>query len=208
MGEVHETAGHRARLRKRLIEGGGDGFHDYELLEYVLALVTPRRDTKPLAKRLIAEFGTLSGVLAATPAELMRLEGLGETGVAALKFVQLAAVRALRDDMIGRPILSGWQAVIDYLHADMAHTAIERCRVLFLNNRNVLIRDELMSEGTINQTPVYVREVFSRTKWRVKRTRPNFSSKYAAPEARPVKGLPDTVRIMQVVHRRGPRAPA
>lgn len=149
-------------MRARLIAGGEDGFHDYELLEYVLALVTPRRDTKPLAKRLIAEFGTLSGVLAATPAELSRLDGLGETGVAALKFVQAAAVRSLRDDVIGRPVLSSWQAVIDYLHADMAHGAVERFRVLFLNNKNVLIRDEVMSEGSLQAAPVFTREVVKR----------------------------------------------
>jgi len=154
--------GHRARMRARLIDGGGDAFHDYELLEYLLALVTPRRDTKPLAKRLIGEFGTLSAVLAATPAELQRVEGLGETGVAALKFVQAVSVRALRDDIVGRPVLSSWQAVLDYLHADMAHGAVERFRVLFLNNKNVLIRSELMAEGTVNQTPVYVREVMKR----------------------------------------------
>ncbi len=149
-------------MRARLIAGGEDAFHDYELLEYVLALVTPRRDTKPLAKRLIAEFGTLSGVLAATPAELARVDGLGDTGIAALKFVQAASVRALRDDITGRPLLSSWEAVIDYLHADMAHGAVERFRVLFLNNRNLLIRSELMAEGTVNQAPVYVREVMKR----------------------------------------------
>lgn len=154
--------GHRARMRARLADGGGDAFHDYELLEYVLALVTPRRDTKPLAKRLIAEFRTLSGVLAATHDELKRIDGLGDTGVAALKFVQAAAVRALRDDVVGRPVLSSWQLVLDYLHADMAHGAIERFRVLFLDNKNVLIRSELMAEGTVNQAPVYVREVMKR----------------------------------------------
>lgn len=157
-----DSSGHRARLRQRLFEGGGDAFLDYELLEYVLALVTPRRDTKPLAKRLISEFGTLSAVLSATPPELMRVEGLGETGVAALKFVQAIAVRALRDDVVGRPVLASWQAVLDYLHADMAHTGIERFRVLFLDGKNVLIRTELMSHGTVNQTPVYVREVMKR----------------------------------------------
>jgi len=161
-GEGHDGVGHRARLRRRLLEGGGDGFHDYELVEYLLALVTPRRDTKPLAKRLIAEFGTLSATLAAAPAELMRVDGLGETGVAALKFVQLAAVRALRDDVVGRPVLSSWQAVLDYLHADMAHAGVERFRVLFLDSKNVLIRSELMSQGTVDQTPVYVREVMKR----------------------------------------------
>jgi DNA repair protein RadC len=149
-------------MRERLLEGGGDAFLDYELLEYVLALVTPRRDTKPVAKQLIAEFGTVSAVLAATPAALARVPGLGDTGIAALKFVQAAVVRSLRDAVVGRPVLGSWQAVLDYLHADMAHGAIERFRVLFLDGRNTLIRSELMSEGTVNQTPVYVREVMKR----------------------------------------------
>ena len=161
-GDGNDGIGHRARLRQRLFDGDGDGILDHELLEYVLALVTPRRDTKPLAKRLLAEFGTLSAVLAAKPAELMRVQGLGETAVAALKFVQVTAVRALRDDVVGRPLLSSWQAVLDYLHADMAHRGIERFRVLFLDGRNVLIRSELLSQGTVNQTPVYVREVMKR----------------------------------------------
>ena len=155
-------SGHRARLRIRLIEGGGDAFHDYELLEYLLGLVTPRRDTKPLAKRLIAEFGALPGVLAATPAELARVPGLGDTGIGAIKFAREVGIRSMRQAVTGRPILSSWQAVIDYLTADMAHGLTERFRVLFLNSKNVLIRDEVMNEGTVNQTAVYVREVIKR----------------------------------------------
>jgi DNA repair protein RadC len=155
-------SGHRARMRARMIEGGADAFHDYELAEYVLGLVTPRRDTKALAKRLIAEFGGLPGLLAASPAELARVPGLGETGIAALKFVQAAAVRSLRDNVVGRPLLSSWQAVLDYLHADMAHRATEAFRVLFLNARNMLIRDETASEGTVDHTPVFVREIIRR----------------------------------------------
>lgn len=155
-------SGHRARMRTRLVEGGGEAFHDYELLEYLLGLVTPRRDTKPLAKRLIAEFGSLPAVLAATPAELQRVSGLGETGVGAIKFAREVAVRSARESVRGRPILSSWQAVIDYLTADMAHGLTERFRVLFLNSKNVLIRDEVMSEGTVNTTAVHVREVIKR----------------------------------------------
>ena len=155
-------AGHRARMRARLLEGGGDAFLDHELAEYVLALAIPRRDTKPLAKRLIAEFGSFAAVVSAQPAELARVDGLGEGGAAALKFVGVAAVRLLRHDVRGRPLLASWQAVIDYLHADMAHGVVERFRVLFLNARNILIRDEVMSEGTVDQTPLYVREVMKR----------------------------------------------
>ena len=155
-------AGHRARMRVRLTEGSGDAFHDYELVEYLLGLATPRRDTKPLAKRLILEFGGLPGLLAASHAELERIPGLGATGIAALKFVQVAAVRSLKANVLGRPVLSSWQAVLDYLHADMAHRSTEAFRVLFLNARNMLVRDELMGEGTVDQAPVFTREIIHR----------------------------------------------
>ncbi len=156
------TTGHRERMRARLARGGGEGFHDYELLEYLLSLATPRRDTKPLARRLIDEFGSLPSVLAATHSELERVPGLGETGIAAIKFSREVAIRSMQQSVLGRPVLSSWQAVIDYLTADMAHGLTERFRVLFLNSKNILIRDEVMQEGTVNQTAVYVREVIKR----------------------------------------------
>ncbi|MBV8973297.1 MAG: DNA repair protein RadC [Sphingomonadaceae bacterium] len=162
MAEGTDPSGHRERLRERLLEGGGDAFLDYELLEYVLALAIPRRDTKPLAKRLLAEFGSFPAVLAAAPAELARVEGLSAGGAAALKFVEAAALRSLRTAALDRPVLSGWQALTDYLHAAMAHRVTEEFRVVFLNNRNVLIRDEAMGSGTVNAAPVYPREIVKR----------------------------------------------
>lgn len=155
-------AGHRERLRARLLAGGGDGFHDYELLEYLLGLAIPRRDTKPLAKRLLAEFGSLPVLMAATPAELARVEGLGEGAAAAIKFVEATSLRALKTAALDRPVLSGWQALTDYLHAAMAHRVTEEFRVIFLNNRNVMIRDEAMGQGTVNAAPVYPREIVKR----------------------------------------------
>ena len=149
-------------MRARLLEGGGDAFLDYELLEYVLGLAIPRRDTKPLAKRLLAEFGSMPAVLAASPAELARVEGLSEGGAAALKFVEAAALRSLRTAALDRPVLSGWQALTDYLHAAMAHRATEEFRVIFVNNRNMLMRDEAMGSGTVNAAPVYPREIVKR----------------------------------------------
>ena len=157
-----DAAGHRERLRARLLEGGGDGFLDYELIEYILGLAIPRRDTKPLAKRLLAEFGSLPALLAASPAELKRVEGLGDTAAAALKFIEAAALRSLRTAALDRPVLSGWQALTDYLHAAMAHRVTEEFRVIFLNNRNIMIRDEAMGTGTVNAAPVYPREIVRR----------------------------------------------
>lgn len=157
-----DHSGHRARLRKRLAEQGGDGLLDHELIEYLLALAIPRRDTKPLAKALLAEFGGIGGLLSADGEALARVKGMGETSIAAIKIAHAAAIRLLRAEVVERPVLSNWQALLDYLRADMAHHANERVRVLHLNTRNMLIRDELMSEGSIDEAALYVREVIRR----------------------------------------------
>jgi DNA repair protein RadC len=158
----NDAAGHRARLRTRLIETGGVSLADYELIEYLLALAIPRRDTKPLAKALLREFGSIGGIMAAEPAALLRISGIGETAVAALKIVQASALRMLKTQMSALPLLASWQSVIDYLHADMAYLGIERVRIIYLNAKNFLIRDEIMSEGSIDETAFYVREVLRR----------------------------------------------
>jgi DNA repair protein RadC len=157
-----DHVGHRQRLRDRLLDGGGAAFLDHELLEYVLALAIPRRDTKPLAKRLERQFGSLAGALAAEPATLSAVDGMTPGAVAALLFVRETAVRMARRSVVGRPVLASWSSVIDYLRADMAHIIHERFRVLFLNSRNILIHDEAMSEGTVNHAPVYVRDIVKR----------------------------------------------
>ena len=157
-----DTSGHRARLRKRLLEGGPEAFLDHELVEYLLALTIPRRDTKPLARELIAEFGGIGGLLGADVATLGRIEGLSEAAIAAIKIAEAAALRLLRAPVAESPVLSNWQALLDYLHADMAHRTVERVRVLHLDTRNRLIRDELVSEGSVDQAALYVREVVRR----------------------------------------------
>lgn len=157
-----DNTGHRARLRKRLTEQGGEALLDHELIEYLLALAIPRRDTKPLAKTLLAEFGGIAGLLTADAEALARVPGMGETSVAAIKIAHAAALRLLRADVADRPVLGNWQALLDYLRADMAHHAIERVRVLHLNTRNMLIRDEVMSEGSIDEAALHVREVIRR----------------------------------------------
>lgn len=155
-------AGHRARLRQRLFEGGSDALLDHEVIEYLLATAIPRRDTKPIAKALLAEFGGIGGVFAADPQSLSRVDGVGEGAVAAIKIAHAAALRLLRSNIAARPVLASWQALLDYLRADMAHIAIERVRVLHLNSRNMLIRDEVMSEGSIDEAAVHIREVIRR----------------------------------------------
>jgi DNA repair protein RadC len=157
-----DGSGHRARLRKRLIEGGPDALLDHEIIEYLLGLAIPRRDTKPLAKRLVAEFGGLPGLLATDAEAIARNGGLSETAVAALKIVQAAALRMVAGPIRNQPILGHWQALLDYLRADLAALTVERVRVLHLNSRNMLIRDELMAEGSIDQAVIHVREVIRR----------------------------------------------
>jgi DNA repair protein RadC len=157
-----DGSGHRARLRQRLFEGGPDALLDHELVEYLLALALPRRDTKPLAKKLLAEFGGFGALLSADAEAIARVGDISEGAAAALKIAQAAALRLLQSEVRARPILGSWQALLDYLHADMAHNPVERVRVLFLNARNMLIRDEAMSEGSVDEAAVYVREVMRR----------------------------------------------
>lgn len=157
-----DTQGHRSRLRGRLLESGGAALLDHELLEYLLMLAIPRIDTKPIAKALLREFGGIGGVLTADPQALKRIERMGEAGAAAVKLTQAISLRLLQAEVAARPVLANWQALLDYLRVDMAHHVVERFRVLHLNTRNMLIRDEVMSEGTIDQTAVYVRDVIRR----------------------------------------------
>lgn len=161
-GFTSHGSGHRARLRHRILTGQGNGLHDHELVEYLLALSIPRRDTKPLAKQLIEEFGGFSRLLTSDADALKNVPGMGEASVAALKIVQLAALRLISEPVRTQPILSSWQALLDYLRADMAHLAHERVRILHLDSKNRLIRDELVSEGSIDQAAIYTREVIKR----------------------------------------------
>jgi DNA repair protein RadC len=157
-----DGTGHRARLRKRLLENGGDALLDHELIEYLLTLAIPRRDTKPLAKRLLHDFGGIAGLLSADPESIGRVDGVSETAVAALKIVQAAALRMLRHKANEAPILASWLALLDYLRADMAHILIERVRILHLNGKNMLIRDEVIAEGSVDQASIHIREIIGR----------------------------------------------
>ena len=158
----HDGVGHRARLRQKLAQAGGEALHDHELIEYLLALAIPRRDTKPLAKELIRTFGGIGGLMSADWAAIARVPGMGDTSVAAIKIVQATALRMLRNEVAARPVLGSWQALLDYLRADMAFLGVERVRVLHLNSRNMLIRDDHMGDGSIDQAAIYVREVIKR----------------------------------------------
>ena len=157
-----DGSGHRARLRQRLFEGGPDALLDHELVEYLLALALPRRDTKPLAKKLIQEFGGFGALLSADAEVIARVGEVSEGAAAAIKIAEAAALRLLESKVKQRPVLGSWQALIDYLHADMAFRPTERVRVLYLNAKNMLIRNEPLSEGSVDEAAVYIREIMRR----------------------------------------------
>lgn len=159
--ETTGSGGHRARLRKRLLDGGPAGFHDYELIEYLLTLTIPRVDTKPLAKRLIQDFGGIGTLLSAST-DTLRREGVSEAAIAAIKIAEATALRMLEARVEARPILSSWEALGDYLHAAMAHRKVEEVRILFLNAKNMLIANEAMWQGSVDEASVHVREIVAR----------------------------------------------
>jgi DNA repair protein RadC len=159
--EHSRSAGHRGRLRERFLEGGASAFHDYELIEYLLTLTIPRVDTKPLAKRLIDDFGGIGALLGAS-ADSLRREGLTDAAIGALKIAEATALRMLEARIEGRPVLSSWDALGDYLHATMAHRRTEEVRILFLNAKNMLLANEALWQGSVDEASVHVREVIAR----------------------------------------------
>jgi DNA repair protein RadC len=155
-------AGHRQRLRERFQQTGVNGLPDYELLELVLFRVHARGDTKPLAKRLIAEFGSFAEVINAPDNRLRDVSGVGDAVVAELRLIQAAALRLASGQIMKKPALSSWDQVLGYLRMAQAFAHKETFRILFLDKKNVLIADEVQGSGTVDHTPVYVREVVKR----------------------------------------------
>ncbi|GGC96608.1 RadC family protein [Aquisalinus flavus] len=155
-------AGHRERLRARFVKAGVDGVQDYELLELVLFRAIPRKDVKPLAKTLLARFGSFADVLAAPRERLKEITGVSDTVVTEMKIVQAAAVKFAQDNILQRTVLSSWADLLSYCRTATAYEKIEQFRILFLDNKNILIADEKQQTGTINHTPVYPREVVKR----------------------------------------------
>ena len=160
--EAPHYHGHRERLRQRFREAGSEAVTDYELLELVLFRALPRRDLKPLAKQLLATFGSFAEALSAPRERLAEIKGLGEGAITDLKIVHAAANRLLRGQVKKRPVLSSWSHVLDYCRTAMAFENKEQFRVLFLDKRNALIADEVQQTGTVDHTPVYPREVVKR----------------------------------------------
>ena len=160
--DAHGAAGHRERMRRKLLDAGPQAILDHELLEMVLFIALPRRDTKALARALLAHFGSFANVITARPEAVMEIGGLKEASATAFKIVHAAALRLAKAEVISRPILGNWDLLMDYLNAAMAREKVEQFRVLFLDSRNRLLGDEAQARGTVNHTPVYPREVVKR----------------------------------------------
>jgi DNA repair protein RadC len=160
--QPHYT-GHRERLRERFRSAGSDSVSDYELLELVLFRALVRRDVKPLAKSLIARFGSFGEVISAPWARLAEVDGLGDAAITEFKVIEAAACRIAHGEVRRRPVLSSWNAVLDYCRTAMAFAEKEQFRILFLDKRNQVIADEVQQSGTVDHTPVYPREVVKRS---------------------------------------------
>tara|TARA_B100001939_G_scaffold344556_2_gene359202 strand:- start:2407 stop:3117 length:711 start_codon:yes stop_codon:yes gene_type:complete len=159
--KAHYT-GHRQRLKEKFLNSGGAALADYEILELLLCLAIPRRDVKPLAKTLIREFGNFAEAISAPRERLREIPGIGETAIAALKLAEASAQRLAQSRVLNKPVLSNWQALLDYCQISMGHQKKEQFRILFLDRKNRLIADEVQQEGTVDHTPVYPREVIKR----------------------------------------------
>ncbi len=153
---------HRERLRARFLDGGADAMPDYEMLELLLFRAMVRKDVKPVAHALLKAFGDINRVLAAPVERLIEIEGVGPAIATELKIVEAAAHRFARARVLGRHILSSWDALLDYCHTAMAHRDTEAFRVLFLDRKNGLIADEAMGQGPVDHVPVYPREIMKR----------------------------------------------
>jgi DNA repair protein RadC len=154
--------GHRKRLRERFLKGGGKAVPDYELLELFLFGVVPRGDVKPLAKKLLQDCGSLSGLLQADIEKLKSIPGMGEAGVAAIKAIHEISCRLIREETVKEPVLQSWKAVIEYCRARMSHVTVEQFHLIFLDQKHKIIADEIQQHGTINCTPIFPREVVKR----------------------------------------------
>ncbi len=154
--------GHRERLRKRFREGGSEALPDYELLELILFRAIQRRDTKPIAKALLDKFKTFAEVVNAPEYLLREIPGVGAAVAWELALIKAAAVRLRKNEIQNRNALSSWDEVLDYCTTIMGYETREQFRIIFLDKRNRIIADERQQQGTVDHTPVYVREIIKR----------------------------------------------
>jgi len=160
--QTNHKLGHRDRLRERFTNGGSDALADYELLELLLFTAIPRKDVKLIAKDLIAAFGTLHKLFQASIEDISQVKGISENTATFLKSIHALHTRAMKGELMNKPVLNNWDRLLDYCHATMAEDSIERFRVLYLNRKNILIEDEIHASGTIDVANVYTREIMKK----------------------------------------------
>jgi DNA repair protein RadC len=160
--EAEPHAGHRKRLREKFLKSGLAGFHDYEIVELLLSLGTPRKDCKQPAKEAMARFKTLRGVLSASPEELQQIKGIGAHSVFGLKLVQEVAREFLKEKILGKPVYKSAREIFDYLYHAMRDLKKEVFKVIYLNGQNQIIDTVDLCEGTVNASAVHPREVIEK----------------------------------------------
>jgi DNA repair protein RadC len=161
MGTIRPTSDRRRRLRQCLIEAGAESLPDYELLQVMLFTSNPHADVESLVQELLDRFGSLAEVLSAD-AEALAAAGLSLPAIAGVKFVREVALRFMRAELHQRPVVGSWKKLIDYCSAQIGYSEVEEFHILVLDRKNALIKDERQQRGTVDHTPVYIREVIKR----------------------------------------------
>ncbi|MBN9542648.1 MAG: DNA repair protein RadC [Alphaproteobacteria bacterium] len=154
--------GHRQRAKERFLKSKPGSFSEYDLLELVLFYVVPRSDTKPIARELLYKFGSISKILNALPNELKNTKGLGNSAYTFFRLIKEVSAKQHEEEMRSKPILESWSALIKYARTTMGHLKTEVFRVIYLNKKNMIIADEFQDFGTVDNTPVYPREIIKK----------------------------------------------
>ena len=154
-----DSLGHRKRLREKFLKSGLAGFQDYEIIELLLSLGTPRRDCKPQAKEAIRRFKSLRGVLEAPPEELDQIKGVGQHSIFGIKFTQAVARQFLKEKSLEKPVCNSTQEIYDYFYYSMRDLKKELIKAIYLNSQNQIIEMQDLSQGTVDSSFLYPREV-------------------------------------------------
>ncbi len=162
LSTMKQHAGHRQRIREKLLSSKPDLVPDYEILEILLCMALPRRDTKVLAKELIAKYGSFAKVISAEHTSLLEITGVGQSVLACFQLVKEGATRLIKDEIINKPVISSWKSLLNYCRSLMGHIKKEVFLVLYLNNQNELIGEDLQDYGTVDQINIYPREIVKR----------------------------------------------
>lgn len=159
---MKHTAGHRERIREKLINSKPGTMPDYEILEMLLCMALPRKDTKPLSKDLIKKYGSFAKVISADHTSLLEIPGVGTSVLACFQLIKEGSSRLIKKELLGKPIIASWQNLLDYCRASIGHLKTEVFLILYLNNQNELIDEDLQEYGTVDQISIYPREVTKR----------------------------------------------